>query len=138
MAFWSIRARSGLAEAVPRRARFCRMGLRRAPRREAPVDESVTAVRPAAGGHHIIDGGSDAGRLCSLPAVAGVGLAAGGLSDDSGDHFLSRRQPGSDGLLGDRAARAKLRADSRLAADDLDEFFWVLGYHFAVRAGSQY
>src|SRR5271169_1048582 len=94
--------------------------VRRAPRRQArtplscpailpllhpaedQLDESVAAVYSAAGRHHTLDGRRPSGGLCCLSAIAGVRPAAGRLPHDSGADFLSGRQPGGHGLLGNR------------------------------------
>ena len=67
--------------------------------------EPVAHIHRAPGRDHAADGRGAAGGRGGLPAAAGVGAAAGGLSDDSGDHALSRRGPGGDDVSSDGAAR---------------------------------
>src|SRR5215467_10188937 len=99
---------------------------------EAPGDESVTAVHPAAGGHHVADGWRRSGGLGGLSPATSVRASTGGLPHDSGANVLSRRQPGSDGLFGHRATRAPIRPNSRSESDDFYEFLRLLGYYLAV------
>ena len=58
--------------------------------------------------------------------------------DHPGAHVLSRRQPGGDGVVGHRAARAAVRPGARAEADDLDQLVRQLGHHAAVRARSEH
>src|SRR6185503_20009960 len=88
---------------------------------------------PAAGGDVAADARGAAGRLRRLSPAADFRAAAGRLPDDPGLYLLSRREPGSDGLVGDRAARAPVRADARPQADAVDELWRRLGDHAAVR-----
>ena len=69
-----------------------------------------------------------------LSAAAGLGAAAGRLPDDPGRHVLSGREPGRDGVVGHRAARAPVRPDAGPEADDVDQLRRQLGDHAAVRA----
>ena len=59
--------------------------------------------------------------------------ADGGLSHHPGPDFLSRRQPGGDDLLGDRAAGAPVRPDAGPERDDLGQFGGRLDHHPAIR-----
>ena len=79
------------------------------------------------------DGRIAAGRRGGLPAAAGVGVAASGLSDHPGRDVLPGRQPGRHGLLGDRSSRAPVRADARLESDDVEQLRRQLGHHAAVQ-----
>src|SRR2546421_272923 len=65
------------------------------------------------------------------------GLAPGGLPDDPGRHFLSRREPGRRDFLDHRAARAPVRADAGLKADVLDQLRRRLGDHAPVQPGAK-
>ena len=69
-----------------------------------------------------------------LQAAAGFGSAGSGLPDHPGDHVLSRRQPGRDGVVGDRAARAAVRAGAGTAADDVDQLRRELRHHAAIQS----
>ena len=71
--------------------------------------------------------------IARLPAAADLGAAAGRLPDDPGVHVLSGREPGGDGLVGHRAARAPVRPDAGPEADVLDQLRRRFGDHAAVR-----
>ena len=101
-------------------------------------DESVTAVYFAAGRDHAPDGRHSAGGLRGLPPASRFRSSAGRLPHHSGADVLSRRQPGRDGLLGHRAARAPVRPDSRPEPDDLDELLRQLHHHSAIRSGPEH
>src|ERR1700733_2131769 len=62
--------------------------------------ESVEPVYPAAGSNIAADGRDISDWRGGLYATAGVGAATGRLSDDSGAHVLSRREPRCDGHHG--------------------------------------
>src|SRR5215813_86259 len=85
-------------------------GLRDA---EAMASEHFTDVHPSAGRDLAADGRRGAGRLRRVPAAAGVGPAAGRLSDDADPDVLSGGQPGG-GDVGDHcAAREAIRTGAR-------------------------
>src|ERR1039458_2497613 len=88
---------------------------------EGELDEPVPDLHSPAGGHHDADGGHPAGRRGGVYAATRFGVAGGGLSDHSSHYVLSRRQPGRDGVFGDRAARASVRAGARTPANDFDK-----------------
>src|SRR5580692_2897826 len=96
--------------------------------------ESFSTIYSAAGRHIVADGRDSSGRHGGVLSVAGVRASGSGLPDDSGDYVLSGREPGRDGLGGDRAARAAIRAGARTAANDLDELERMLGDRAAVYA----
>src|SRR3984885_8838461 len=83
--------------------------------------ESVEAIYSSASGHLAPDGGHFACGVCCVCAAAGVGAAAGGLSDDPGADVLSGGESGGDGFVGDGAAGAAVRADTGAKPDDIDE-----------------
>src|SRR3984885_12459257 len=83
--------------------------------------ESVEAIYSSASGHLAPDGGHFACGVCCVCAAAGVGAAAGGLSDDPGADVLSGGQSGGDGFVGDGAAGAAVWRDTWTEPDDLDE-----------------
>ena len=60
--------------------------------------------------------GITAGGCGGVYAATRFGVAGGGLSDHSGHHVLSRRQPGRDGVFGDRAARTPVRTGARVSS----------------------
>ncbi len=70
--------------------------------------------------------------------LAGVGVAAGGLPDDSDHDVLSGRKSGGDVVVGDGAAGAAVWADAGAEPDDVDEFVRQLADHAAVRSGSEH
>ena len=72
-------------------------------------NEPIEAIYSSASGHLAPDGGHFACGVCRVCAAAGVGAAAGGLSDDSGADVLSGREPRGDGVVGDGAAGAAVR-----------------------------
>src|SRR5260370_31592698 len=82
---------------------------------EPGVDESFEAIYSSASGHLASDGGHFACGFCCVCAAAGVGAAAGGLSDDSGADVLSGGAPGGDGVFGDGAAGTAGLADTAAA-----------------------
>src|SRR4030088_2682607 len=86
--------------------------------------KSITAIYSSASGHLASDGGHFACGICCVCAAAGVGAAAGGLSDDSGADVLSRGEPGGDGFFGNGAAGAAVWTDTRTESDDVDELGW--------------
>src|SRR5436190_8675195 len=86
------------------------------------VYESFEAIYSAASGHLASDGGHFACRICCVCAAAGVGAAAGGLSDDPGADVLSGGEPGGDGVFGDGAIGAAVWTDTGAEPDDVDEF----------------
>src|SRR5947207_2143910 len=97
------------------------------------ADESLAAFYPAAGGDIAPDARRAAGGLRRVSPAADLGATAGRLPDDPGVHVLSGREPGRDGLLRHRAARAAVRPDAGPQADALDELGRRLGDHAAVR-----
>src|ERR1700761_5627483 len=60
-------------------------------------NESVTAIYFEAGGNVAADGGDIAGGSGGVPAVAGIGVAGGRLSDDPDIDVLSGGESGGDG-----------------------------------------
>src|SRR5438034_4532784 len=99
------------------------------------VDKPVEAIYSAASGHLASDGGHFACGICCVCAAAGVGAAAGGLSDDPGADVLSGGEPGGDGVVGDGAAGASVWADTGAEPDDVDEFRRRQRDYAAVLAG---
>src|SRR6185312_13668168 len=90
----------------------------KAPRsRSAPGGESVAPFHPAPGRDLARDGGDRARRAARLPPAAAIGAAGGRLPDDPRGDLLPGREPGSDDLVGHRAARAPVRTDARAAPD---------------------
>src|ERR1700722_9038670 len=85
------------------------------------VHEPIKAIYSSACGHLAIDGGHFACGLGRVPAAAGFGASAGGLSDDPGADVLSGCQPGGDGVIGDGSAGAAVWADTGPEPDDIDE-----------------
>ena len=107
-------------------------------RRRTPLSESVPDIHSSARRDFADDGRSRARRHRCVPAVAGFGAAAGRLPDHSDPDVLSRRQPGSDGILGHCAARKAVRSGAGPDADDLDQLLRQFADHPAVRARSQH
>src|SRR6266481_9039743 len=97
--------------------------------------EPLKAIYSSASGHLASDGGHFACGFCCVCAAAGVGAAAGGLSDDSGADVLSGGEPGGDGFVGDGTAGAAVWADSGAEPDDVDEFRRGQRDYAAVLAG---
>src|SRR5882757_830597 len=83
--------------------------------------ESVEAIYSSASGHLAPDGGHFACGICCVCAAAGIGAAAGGLSDDSGADVLSGGESGGDGFVGDGSAGAAVWTDTGIESDDVDE-----------------
>ena len=106
--------------------------VERDPGRELAVEPFAT-LHSSAGRNIAADGRRPARRRCGLQAVTRLGAAGGRLSDDPGPHVLSRRQPGRDGLVGHRAARAPVRPSAGPESDDLHQLRRQLGHHAAVR-----
>src|SRR5207244_1365614 len=102
------------------------------------ANEYLQTVHRSSGSDVAPDDGGAACRRRRVSATAGLRIAAGRLSDDSGRDVLSRREPRSDVVFGDGAARASIRAGTRLEADDVDQFVRMLRYHASVRAGSHH
>ena len=96
--------------------------------------ELLRAIRPPPGRDHAADHRDRAGRRGGVPAVAGVALAAGRLSDHFGQRAPARREPGNHGLVGGDAAGTRARADCRHHRDDLVEFARQHQRHAAVRS----
>src|ERR1700676_3562654 len=99
---------------------------------QEPRDESFPAVYSAASGYHTADGGNRVGGDRGIPATAGFRAAASGLPNHTGFDVLSRRQSGSDGVLGNCPSGTRLRANPRPAANDLDQFLWQFHHHPAI------
>ena len=95
--------------------------------------ESVTDIHPPADRHLAADDRHPAGGRGRLQAVARLGVAGSRLPDHPGDDVLSGRQPGRDGVVGDRSARAAVRPGARPPADDLHQFHWAFHHHPAVQ-----
>src|ERR1700737_4568995 len=85
-------------------------------------NKSIKAIYSSASGHLASDGGHFACGICCVCAAAGVGAAAGGLSDDPGADVLSGGEPGGDGIVGNGAAGEAVWADTGAESDDVDEF----------------
>src|SRR5947209_1792528 len=94
-------------------------GLRR--KAGAESSESVPDLHPPACSDVAHDGRSGPRWYCRVPAVAGLGAAAGGLPDDPGADVLSGRRSGSDDVGRYRAARKTIRASAGSDADDVDQ-----------------
>src|SRR5690348_2017944 len=93
----------------------------RPPAQEAARNEYFDEFHPPADRDLAADGRHSAGRRGRLSAAARGAAAAGRLPDDPGHGAASRRQPGNDGVVGDGAAGAAVRADPRRVADDVVE-----------------
>src|SRR5271170_4642793 len=98
-------------------------------------DESIEAIYSSASGHLAPDGGHFACGICCVCAAARVGVAAGGLSDDSGADVLSGSEPGGDGFVGNGSAGTAVWADTGTEPDDIDEFGRREHDYAAVLAG---
>ena len=72
-------------------------------------------------------------RAARLFATAGLAAAAGRLPDHLGAGEHAGREPGHDGDLGRRAARAPSRPDRRRQRDDVAEHARLDPHHAAVR-----
>ena len=79
------------------------------------------------------DGRNFAGGHRRIHAVAGFGAAGSGLSDDSGAHLLSRRQPGRGGHHDYCAAGAPVRRNAGPEPDDLDQRRRRVGHRSAIQ-----
>ena len=95
--------------------------------------ESFSDIHCPAGSHFAVDGRDPAGRRRRLQAIAGVRAAGSGLSHHPGDHVLSGRESGRDGIVGYRAARTPVRPGARTAADDLHQLRRQLGHHARIQ-----
>src|SRR5690348_16154815 len=101
------------------------------------LNESLSYIYFAAGGHDLADGRDHAGGPLRLPLSAALGLARGRLSDHSGPDLLSGRQSRRDGLIGYRPARSAVRPNAGPQPDVLDELCRRLGHHPAVQPRPQ-
>src|SRR5258707_8682674 len=99
------------------------------------VDKSIEAIHSSASGHLASDGGHFACGICCVCAAAGVGAAAGGLSDDSGADVLSGGEPGGDGVIGHGSAGTAVWTDTGAESDDVDELRRGQRDYAAVLAG---
>src|ERR1700685_510578 len=79
--------------------------------------ESIPPFYLAARRDLFADGSNPAGRYCRLYPTARLRLAGSRLSDHSGTHLLSRRQPDGDGDDGDGATRAPIRRTAGFEPD---------------------
>ena len=95
------------AEATTRPAK-CRRAI---PRPKKRAREHLRAIHPASHCDVAAHGGCAADGIPRLSTVADLGVAAGRFSDHPGRGPISRGQPGSDGVLGDDAVGAAIRAD---------------------------
>src|SRR5438093_3929407 len=100
--------------------------------------EYLAAVHPSPCGNIAADGGSSARRSGCVSTTAGVGIAAGGLPDDTGRDVLSWRQPGSNVVLRNRSAGAPVRTSAWLEANDLDKLVRLFGHHASILTRSQH
>src|ERR1700677_1638319 len=131
----AIRIRAQVLRPSQARVRTLQISLRKASRRtRTPNDESITAVYFAAGRNHAVDDRHSVGGLRRLSRTADFSAAASRLPHNSGTDILSGRQPGCDDVVRDGATGAPVRADPRFESDDVDELFWQLDRHVAVRA----
>src|SRR5215468_12185456 len=105
---------------------------------EARNNESLSAVHFTAGRDHTLDGRRASRWLGCVPPAARFCASLGGLPDDSDSDVLSRRESTGHGLFGHCAPRASVRADSRLAADDIYKLLWQLAHHAAIQSRPQY
>src|ERR1700732_2159589 len=99
------------------------------------VDKPVEAIYSSASGHLASDGVHCACGICCVCAAAGVGIAAGRLSDDPGTDVLSGGEPGGDGVFGDGTAGAAVWPDTGAESDDVDELGRRQRDYAAVLAG---
>src|SRR5215471_5323491 len=84
--------------------------------------ESLAAVHTAADRNIAADGGNPADWLCCLQTAAGFGPAGGRLSDDSGGHVLSRREPFRYGIGNYCSTRTPIGRSSGPESDAFDKF----------------
>src|SRR6185312_5139584 len=112
-----------LAETSVKKAPTARANSRRASKRRAGTasSESVANLHPPACSDFAHDGRSGSGWYCRVPAIAGLGSAAGRLSHDPGSDVLSGRGPGGDDVRGYRAAGKAVRAGAGAHANDVDQ-----------------
>src|SRR5579862_4088233 len=103
-----------------------------------PSSESVANLYSAAGGDVPHDGRHRTGRHGRLFSIAGVRLAAGGLSDYPGPDVLSGRESRGGHFGGDGAAGEAVWPGARPEPDDLHQFLRQLADHSAVLARSQH
>ena len=103
-----------------------------------PRNESFAAIHPQADRDHPADGGDPARRPGGIQTVAGLGAARGRLSHHPGADVLSGREPRCDGVVGDGAAGAAVRAGARAQPDDLEQLVRKFGHHAAVRPEPQH
>jgi multidrug efflux system membrane fusion protein len=106
--------------------------------RRGRANEPVAPVHSAARSNVSVHAGDRAGGRSRLQATAGVGAAAGGLSNHSGSYLLPRRQSRCDGLVDHRSFGAPVRPSSRPEPDDVHQFAGQLHHHAPVRPRSEY
>src|SRR6185312_8230906 len=100
--------------------------------------ESFEAVYSAADRDVAAHGGPAARWPFRFQTASRVGAARGGLPDDPGDHVLSRRQPGRDGVRRYGTARTPVRPGAGPQRDDVGELRGELAHHLAVRPRSRH
>ena len=123
------------------RSASCCSRSREAARRGRDSDvDAMNVSEPfilAPGWNDAAHGGDLVVRLGGLRAPAAVDLAAGRLSDDPGADVLSRRQSGSDDVVGYGAVGTPAWPDARAEPDDLGEFGRRLDHHPAIQPRSR-
>src|SRR3954451_15522180 len=85
-------------------------------------DESLSPVYPSPDRNLAANGSNPARRSCCIQAIACLGAARSGLSDDAGGHVLSGRQPVGYGIVRYCPARTPTRRGSWPEPDSLDQF----------------
>src|ERR1700730_358947 len=98
----------------------------------AALLESVNSVYFETGCHGAADGSDSAGGRCQLHAVAGLGIAAGRLPNDSSTDVLSRSEPGRGCDHGDGSAGATVRPTSGTKPNDFQQFGRDFRYRAAI------
>src|SRR5262249_54070770 len=101
-------------------------------------NEYFAAIHSPACSNVVTDCRCPSGRRCCIQTVAGVGIAASGLSDHSGCDVLSRSEPGCDVVFGYRSTRTSVRTSPRFETDDVLELVRVLCHHASVFTGSEH
>src|SRR5262245_51398711 len=102
------------------------------------ANEYFAAIHSPARRNVVAHGGRTSGGRRRLQTITGLGIAPGRLSDHTGCHFLSRRQPGRHVVISYGTARAAIRTSTGFETDDIFELVWLLCHHTSVFTGPEH
>ena len=94
--------------------------------------ESFADFHPPAGCHLFTNGGNPAGGRGGVRATPRIRPPRSRLPNHSDHHFLSRREPGCDGVFGHSSSGTPDGAGARASANDVHQLRRLLSHHSGI------